>query len=147
MSAPEPDLPPLRLREVEVQPEEDGLPSEPEVKTPEKAGQPGVKLDRFARFKDGLEAACQSSLPIRRVGSVIWKNVERLHTPLGRFKEELEKHAVAPSGPAVPFDLLPISLEGVEDLKSLTWAEQEWALAICLVLYISIAVGSGTPNI
>lgn len=143
---PEPGEPPGTLRPVEMIAEEDGLPSEPEVKTPENPDEPGGKLSRFEKFGDGLVAAARHGMPVLEAGAVIWKNIEKLHTPLGRFKEELARHAVAQSGPAVPYDILPISLEGVEDLTTLKWPHHEWVLAICLVLNYQYCAGFGSEK-
>ena len=102
MESPEPALPPKNLREEEEVPEEQQVPSEVEVRTPEKAGQKGVKLDRYEGFRSGLLAACKSTMPILEAGAVVWRNLEKLHTPLGRFREEFGKHAVAQEGSAIP---------------------------------------------
>eukprot|EP00434_Breviolum_minutum_P021831 symbB.v1.2.019267.t1/scaffold1509.1/size114668/2 len=131
---------------VEVIAEEEALPSEPEVKTPENPEEPGEKISRFEKFGDGLVAAARHGMPVLEAGAVIWKNIEKLHTPLGKFKEELARHAVAQSGPAVPFDILPISLEGVEDLTTLKWPHHEWVLSICLVLNYQYCAGFGSEK-
>ena len=131
---------------MEVIAEEEALPSEPEVKTPENPEEPGEKISRFEKFGDGLVAAARHGMPVLESGAVIWKNIQKLHTPLGRFKEELARHAVAQSGPAVPFDILPISLEGVEDLTTLKWPHHEWVLSICLVLNYQYCAGFGSEK-
>ena len=141
MPPPEPEEPPKALRAREAVAEEEALPSEPEVKTPEKEGEAGTKEDRFQRFIDGLEAVAKHGMPVQWAGAMIWKNIEKLHTPLGKFKEELAQHAVAPEGSAVPFDILPISLEGVEDMDSIKWPQHEWVLAMCLVLNYQLGLG------
>ena len=143
---PEPEEPPKALRTQEAVAEAEALPSEPEVKTPEKEGSGGAKGDRYQRFIDGLEAAAKHGMPVQWAGAVIWKNIDKLHTPLGRFKEELARHAVAPGGPAVPFDILPISLEGVEEMDSIKWPQHEWVLALCLVLNYQYCAGFGNAK-
>ena len=146
MPPPEPEEPPKALRAREAVAEEEALPSEPEVKTPEKEGEAGTKEDRFQRFIDGLEAVAKHGMPVQWAGAMIWKNIEKLHTPLGKFKEELAQHAVAPEGSAVPFDILPISLEGVEDMDSIKWPQHEWVLAMCLVLNYQYCAGFGSAK-
>lgn len=142
---PEPEGAPKKSRKLkdesepmEEEPHDGSLPS------PEEECQDSREIQRKARamLEEGLEKGLKSGLKISEVGTLMLNLIERSNTKLGRFRKELKKFAVAPGGPAVPRDLLPISLEGIGTLDG-PWSvdERNWLIWICLVLNFWFCTG------
>ena len=98
-------------------------------------------------LEEGLQEALKKGVKIRDVGTLMLQLIQMSSTKLGKFREVFEKAAVAPGGPAVPRDLLPISLTALSKQKG-PWTSQEkdWLIWICLILNFWYCTGWEKPS-
>ena len=126
---PEPDQPPGKFVLFEAEPEAELPDVEDEMSMSEEAAENFRRQDR-ASFQAELAKASRTDLKMSHIGWQFLSMIDTLKTPLGRFYQEFEKHAVAQGGP----DLLPVSFKGVDQLSGVNSFVRDWAVMVCLVL-------------
>ena len=84
-----------------------------------------------------------------KVSEVAWEMmrlISALKSPLGEFRQKLDRHAVAPGSAVAPFDLLPISVQQLEMYEDATEGERDWMGFIGLVLNYQYCSGFSDPK-
>lgn len=82
----------------------------------------------------------------KSLGSVFLAAMEETATPLGRFRQEFETHAVAQGELGAFAEVLPISITAVQKLPGLGPEVHDWVAAMCWVLNFQFCSGFGSAK-
>ena len=103
-------------------------------------------MEKRADFQQALLNALKQPMKMTDVAWEIHRLLPTLKTPLGKFRQRMEQHAVAQAGAEAPFDLLPISVAALEIHPSIPEKARDWVALMGLVLSFHYCSGFSDPK-